>query len=412
MKADKSDTYTKTEINNSLLLKSNVSDNYNKGEIDSKLLLKNNVADNYIKTEIDSKLLLKSNVSDNYNKTEIDNKLLLKSNSSDVYVKSETDTQISTAIANLVNTAPSTLDTLNEIAVALGNDPNFSTTITNLIAAKAPISSPSFTWDISFSGATGITGLNKTHVGLSSVDNTSDLNKPISTATQTALNAKAPLASPTFTGTVLGITKSMVGLSNVDNTTDIGKPISTATQSALDLKAPLAGPAFTGAVSFTGATAVTGLTKTTVGLANVDNTTDANKPISIATQAVLDLKAPLSGPSFSGSVSFTGATSVAGLTKTTVGLANVDNTSDANKPISIATQAVLDLKAPIGGPAFTGSVSFTGATSVTGLTKTTVGLANVDNTSDANKPISIVTQSALDLKAPLANPIFTGTVAG
>lgn len=39
------------------------------------------------------------------------------------------------------------------------------------------------------SGAT-VTGLTKTHVGLSNVDNTSDANKPVSTATQTALNAK------------------------------------------------------------------------------------------------------------------------------------------------------------------------------------------------------------------------------
>jgi len=44
--------------------------------------------------------------------------------------------------------------------------------------------------------------LNKAAVGLGNVDNTSDASKPISTATQTALNAKAPLASPTFTGTV------------------------------------------------------------------------------------------------------------------------------------------------------------------------------------------------------------------
>jgi len=46
----------------------------------------------------------------------------------------------------------------------------------------------------------------------------------------------APLASPTFTGTVGGITKSMVGLGNVDNTTDVNKPISSATQTALNLK--------------------------------------------------------------------------------------------------------------------------------------------------------------------------------
>lgn len=42
-------------------------------------------------------------------------------------------------------------------------------------------------------------------------------------------------------------------------------------------------------------------------------------------------------------------------------------------------------------------------------TKTDVGLGNVDNTSDANKPVSTATQTALDLKAPLASPALTGT---
>ena len=44
------------------------------------------------------------------------------------------------------------------------------------------------------------------------------------------------------------------------------------------------------------------------------------------------------------------------------------------------------------------------------LDKTAVGLANVDNTADANKPVSGPTQAALNLKAPLASPTFTGTV--
>ena len=79
----------------------------------------------------------------------------------------------------------------------------------------------------------------KGDVGLGSVDNTSDANKPVSTATQTALNLKANLASPTFTGTVSGITAAMVGLGNVTNTSDANKPVSTAQQAALDLKAPL-----------------------------------------------------------------------------------------------------------------------------------------------------------------------------
>ena len=89
-------------------------------------------------------------------------------------------------------------------------------------------------------------GLVKSDVGLGNVDNTSDANKPVSTAQQTALDLKANLSGPTFTGTVGGITKSMVGLGNVDNTADADKPISTDTQTALDLKAPKADPTFTG----------------------------------------------------------------------------------------------------------------------------------------------------------------------
>ena len=44
------------------------------------------------------------------------------------------------------------------------------------------------------------------------------------------------------------------------------------------------------------------------------------------------------------------------------------------------------------------------------MTKAQVGLGNVDNTSDANKPISNAVQTALNLKAPLSSPTFTGTV--
>ena len=114
-----------------------------------------------------------------------------------------------------------------------------------------------------------------------------DRNTPagdiVATTVQGAINEldteKAPLASPTFTGTVSGVSKAMVGLGSVDNTTDIGKPISTATQTALDLKAPLASPTFTGTVS--------GVTKAMVGLGNVDNTTDASKPVSTAAAAAL-----------------------------------------------------------------------------------------------------------------------------
>ena len=49
------------------------------------------------------------------------------------------------AAAAVVDAAPSTLDTLNELAAALGDDPNFATTVTTSIAAKAPIANPTFT---------------------------------------------------------------------------------------------------------------------------------------------------------------------------------------------------------------------------------------------------------------------------
>jgi hypothetical protein len=58
----------------------------------------------------------------------------------------------------------------------------------------------------------------------------------ISTDVTSALALKANLASPVFTGTISGITSSMVGLGNVNNTSDASKPISTLTQNALDLK--------------------------------------------------------------------------------------------------------------------------------------------------------------------------------
>ena len=92
-------------------------------------------------------------------------------------------------------------------------------------AAAAPVQS--------VAGRTGAVTIAKGDVGLGNVDNTADTAKPVSTAQQTALNLKANIASPTFTGTVNGITKSMVGLGNADNTSDASKPVSTAQAAAI-----------------------------------------------------------------------------------------------------------------------------------------------------------------------------------
>ena len=366
--------------------------------------------------------------------------------------------------ANLASpTFTGTVSGITNTMVGLGNLDNtsdankpVSTSQQTALDFKAPLASPTFTGTVtapatsitnttdSSSTATGAlqvaggagiggnlyvggttVGITKTMVGLGSVDNTADTAKPVSTAQQTALDLKATIASPTFTGTVSGITQTMVGLGNVDNTSDANKPVSTAQQTALDLKATIASPTFTGTVTlpttlitnttvststasgalqvaggvgiggnlYIGGTTV-GITKSMVGLGNVDDTSDASKPVSTSQQTALDLKATIASPTFTGTVS--------GITKTMVGLGNVDDTSDASKPVSTSQQTALDLKAPLASPTFTGTVA--------GITQTMVGLSNVDNTADTAKPVSTAQQTALDLKANLASPTFTGTV--
>ena len=56
-----------------------------------------------------------------------------------------TQADIDTSVAALVDAAPATLDTLNELAAALGDDPNFSTTVTNNIASKLPVTGGTMT---------------------------------------------------------------------------------------------------------------------------------------------------------------------------------------------------------------------------------------------------------------------------
>lgn len=92
--------------------------------------------------------------------------------------ETDANTYTDTSIANLLGSAPGTLDTINEIAAALGSDPNFATTITtelgnklnitdaastyetiSNVALKAPLDSPAFTGTIDFSLAS-VSGLN------------------------------------------------------------------------------------------------------------------------------------------------------------------------------------------------------------------------------------------------------------
>jgi hypothetical protein len=57
-------------------------------------------------------------------------------NSTNTYTQAEIDTIVNTQINNLIDSAPSALNTLNELAAALGDDASFATTVTNSLATK------------------------------------------------------------------------------------------------------------------------------------------------------------------------------------------------------------------------------------------------------------------------------------
>ena len=65
-----------------------------------------------------------------------------------------TDARADARVALVIDSAPSTLNTLNELASALGDDANFSTTVTNSIAAKLPLSGGTITGDVNFNDFT------------------------------------------------------------------------------------------------------------------------------------------------------------------------------------------------------------------------------------------------------------------
>ncbi|MEN9961509.1 MAG: hypothetical protein RL045_1763, partial [Bacteroidota bacterium] len=152
----------------------------------------------------------------------------------------------------------------------------------------------------------------------------------------------------------------------------------------------------------TGATTAVGA-RANLGLGNVDNTADADKPISAATQSALNLKANVAD-----------VNSALALKATVAALeAHMAITADTNMLATKAAMTDLNNFAPKASPTFTGTVS--------GIDKSMVGLGSVDNTSDAAKPISTATQAALDLKAngsnvsaslaskaPLISPALTG----
>lgn len=166
----------------------------------------------------------------------------------------------------------------------------------------------------------------------------------------------------------------------------------------------------------TGANTIIGA-KTNLGLNNVDNTSDSNKPISIATQTGLNLKENSANKSTDVAL---GNSDVLFPTQNAV-KTYVDNqvssgVLDANSTIKGKIKLAGDLSGTADAPTVpglankenaiaTGTTSqyFRGDKSWQSLNKIAVGLASVDNTSDVAKPISTATQSALNYKEDSAN---------
>jgi hypothetical protein len=262
----------------------------------------------------------------------------------------------------------------------------------------------------SVSGKTGVVTLAKTDVGLSSVDNVQ----------------QAPLTHVGATGGAHGVaTTSVAGfMSNADKTKldgiASGAQVNVATNLAQGTRTTTSVPI----TSSTGTSATLGVA--TTSLAGVMSSADKTKLDGIATGAQVNTVTSVAGK--------TGAVT---LTNSDVGLGNVTNVAQApasrnltagngitgggnltaDRTITLGTPSTLTTATTnsVTTDSHTHAVTFpvtsvAGKTGAVTLVKGDVGLGNVDNTSDANKPISTATQTALDGKVGKSGDTMTGAL--
>ncbi len=177
---------------------------------------------------------------------------------STIATKTYADNAATTAVATVIDSSAEALNTLNELATALGNDANFSTTVSTALGNRLRI-------DVNNQGLTNTQITNAlTNLGITAT--TTELNyiDGVTSAIQTQLNAKAPTADPTFTGTV-GL-PSTTSIGNV-SATELGylDGVTSAIQTQLNAKAPTADPTFTGTVTLPSTTTIGNVSSTELG---------------------------------------------------------------------------------------------------------------------------------------------------
>ena len=292
---------------------------------------------------------------------------------------------IDDSILSIVDGAPAALNTLNELAAALGDDANYATTVTNALAGKAPLEGPTFTGTVTLPSTTSIGEVSATEIGYVN---------GVTSAIQNQIDTVSTNVG-TLSTTSSGHTTSISTLNtNVTNLQTAQSSLETTVTNLGTNKANLNGPTFTGTVVLPSTTSVGDVSATELGYLN-GVTSDIQTQIDgkLATSTASSTYAPLSGPTFTGTVTLPGTTSIGDVSSTELGYLN---------NVTSAIQTQLDAKAPTANPTFTGTVS--------GVTATHVGLGNVDNTSDANKPVSTATQTALDAKLSLSGGTMTGAL--
>jgi hypothetical protein len=313
-------------------------------------------------------------------------------------------------LAAIIDGAPELLNTLNELAASIGDDPNFLTNYATITATTAAIT------DSRASSALDATAKANGAVAAAALDATSKSNSARVAAEDFASTALTSHNSDTTDVHGIADTAQLATKSYADGAVSTHNSDTTGVHGIADTADLATKDYASGLVSL----AVSELTKSSVGLDQVNNTSDANKPVSTAqATAIADAVSDhnLDETNVHGIADTTELVTQTQLTNAIsgaevdqallagVGLewnAGTDKFDIDETHITTSTQSALDLKAPLADPTFTGTVS--------GVTKSMVGLGNVDNTTDANKPVSTATQTALDLKANLSAPTFTGTV--